>query len=374
MPIPSLDLHDRLAGHGFRFFTGVPCSYLKHLINQVLADPKARYVPAANEGTALGIAAGAAEAGQRPVVMIQNSGFGNLINPLTSLSLIYRIPTLLMISMRAFQFPDGELDEPQHRIVGSKLTGMLDQLDVPYAVMPDDPAALTDVLANAATVVDQGGVFALLVVRNAIKGPSKAPEPAAAAYPLSRVEAIRMVAEHLGEDDAVVATTGMVGRELFGVADRPGNFYMQGSMGHALPIGLGVALAGRPDRRVVVLDGDGSAIMHLGTMSTVGAFAPPNLLHVVLDNEAYATTGNQITTSTTTRLDGVAEACGYRWSAFCRDAAEFSAALERAGQGGGPGCIVVKINHETMEKTPRVTTRYEPDETAAIFASFLKEG
>lgn len=373
MPIPAIDLHDRLAGHGFRFFTGVPCSYLKHLINRILADPGAQYVPAANEGTALGIAAGAAEAGRLPVVMIQNSGFGNLVNPLTSLSLIYRIPTLLMISMRAFRLPGGEIDEPQHRIVGAKLTGMLDQLGVPYAVMPDDPAEAWDVLATAAGTVSGGGVFALLVLKDAIKGPSEAPVPQALSYPLSRVDAIRLVAENLGKDDAVIATTGMIGRELFGVADRPGNFYMQGSMGHALPIGLGAALAGRPDRRVVVLDGDGAAIMHLGSMSTVGCFAPANLLHVVLDNEAYATTGNQITTSTTTRLDKVAEACGYHWSAFCRDAAEFSAALAHARGKEGPGCIVVKINHKTMEKTPRVTSRYEPDETASLFASFLKE-
>ncbi len=140
-----------------------------------------------------------------------------------------------------------------------------------------------------------------------------------------------------------MSTTGLLSRELFGQRGLPGSFYMQGSMGHALAIGPGVAL-GRPDRTVFVIDGDGAVLMHMGTMSTVGASAPANLVHVTVDNEAYESTGGQPTTSGGTRLDEVARACGYRSVTCCRDRAALESALSAARSRRGPSFVLGQMD------------------------------
>ena len=369
MPITGFEFCEALKRRDYRFYAGVPCSYFTGVIANALAQPELTYVSAANEGAALAVAAGAAEAGEKPVVLLQNSGFGNLVNPLTSLSLIYRIPSLLFISLRAF---GDEEDEPQHRIIGATLTQLLTAFDIPFHKLPGSLGDFESILAEADATVAQGGVAAILIPKGAIDGECDGSGDTPS-YPLSRIGAIRLVAQQLEPNTAIVATTGKISRELFATMDRAGNFYMQGSMGHAAAIGLGVALAGKPSSRVVVLDGDGAALMHMGTLSTVGHFSPANLLHVVLDNEAYGTTGNQPTTSATARLAEIALACGYRQAAECRNATELAAAIDSSREGGGPSCVVVKINRDEPHSVPRVTSKYSPLETARRFAGFLHD-
>jgi phosphonopyruvate decarboxylase len=166
----------------------------------------------------------------------------------------------------------------------------------------------------------------------------------------------------LGARDVVVATTGYISREVFGRIDRPGNFYMQGSMGHAAALALGVAAAIDERSRVVVIDGDGAALMHLGVLSTIGYVAPPNLIHVVLDNEGYTSTGDQPTTSARTDLAQVAAACGYRETFMCLDGNAFGRALKQCFQRSGPAFITCKINSQLTEPLPRVTSSYSPEE------------
>jgi phosphonopyruvate decarboxylase len=360
---------DALAGHGYRLVSGVPCSNLGGLITALSADDRFRYVPAANEGAALAVAAGAWLGGRRAAVALQNSGLGNLVNPLASLSLPYAVPTLLIVSMRAY--PDPATDEPQHRMMGLRTARILDALDVQHAALRGDPALLDGLLAEADAAVEARRCFAILVERGAVEGVRPGRTGAAAAPGLpSRLEAIEVLAEALTGDEAVVATTGLTSRELASVRDRPANFYMAGSMGHAAAIGLGLALQ-RPERRVVVLDGDGAVLMHMGTLSTVGSHAPPNLVHVVLDNGAYGSTGDQPTTSSSTDLAMVARACGYRAAWCCADLQQLGATLPRALVEPGPVFVLGRISTAVRELAPRVTVLEGLDTVAARFRDAL---
>jgi phosphonopyruvate decarboxylase len=349
-----------LKERNYRFFAGVPCSYFKHAIDELADDPALTYVAAVNEGAALALCAGAATAGTKAACILQNSGFGNMVNPLTSLSRIYRIPTLIFISLRAY--PDWTKDEPQHRVMGEVLTGLLDVLQVPFWTVPREPIAFAATLAEADRVVEAGGVAALLVEKDTVAGEER-PTPVSD-RPLSRMEAIRIIAEEAPPDAVTVSTTGMISRELFAAADRPKNFYMQGSMGHAVAMGLGLALGAPPGTPIVVLDGDGAALMHMGSMATVAERAPRRFLHVVLDNEAYGTTGNQMTASTVARLEAVAAACGYARVGRCDDAAGLRALVGELRATHGPTCLLVKVNRREVDKIPRITSRYTTEDTA----------
>lgn len=367
--IDGAALADALSAAGCRIVSGVPCSHLAGLIRALEDDPRFRYVPAANEGAALAIAAGAWLGGGTPAVLLQNSGLGNLVNPLASLSAPYRIPALLLVSMRAH--PDPERDEPQHRVMGARTAAILDALGVRHAPLPAEPEALGDAFALALDELAARRSFAFLVEAGTVAGCAP---PAAGDDPsLSRLEAIRVVAAHLSDREAVVATTGLAGRELMSVSERSANFAMAGSMGHAVAIGLGIAI-GQPERRVVVLDGDGALLMHAGSLSTVGHERPPNLVHVVLDNGTYDSTGGQRTTSANTDLVVMALACGYRAAHNCRDADELGTVFARALSEPGPVFIRAAIGAAPGPPAPRVTARGSLDSQAAAFRAALAAG
>jgi phosphonopyruvate decarboxylase len=362
-PTAQPQLHARdfvrvLQERGYRFFAGVPCSYFKHAIEELSTDPRLSYVGAVNEGAALGLCAGATIAGTKSACLLQNSGFGNLVNPLTSLSVPYRIPTLLFISLRAY--PDSTKDEPQHRLMGERLTDLLDALEVPFWTVPRDSAAFAEVLEQADDKISAGGVAAMLIEKRTLCGEKKlAP---ASKRPLSRTESIGIIAQELPKNAIVISSTGMISRELLAAADRSQNFYMQGSMGHAMSMGLGIALAA-PDSRVVVIDGDGSVLMHMGGMATIAECVPRHLTHIVIDNEAYGTTGNQSTASSVARLDLVADACGYVRAALCDDATSLRGLMRELCAIEGPTCLVVKVNRHEADNIPRITTQYSPEQT-----------
>jgi phosphonopyruvate decarboxylase len=327
---------DALAGIGVRFVSGVPCSYFSAPLQLIDTHPDLTYVPAANEGGALAAAAGAQLAGTGSAVLIQNSGFGNLINPLTSLLLPYRIPVLIVMSMRGW--PSATAGEPQHRIMGKVVPSWLRTIDVPFAELTAGGPKVTDVFDRAGQHLQQGDPVVLLVGKGAIEA---APAPRTAPPPgITSTTLVTTVLEQLSSDEPVLSTTGYLSRALFQAGDRPGNFYMQGSMGHVSAVALGVALQ-HPTQRVVALDGDGAALMHLGTFAAVGGAAPSNLVHIVFDNGGYESTGGQPVPAAVD-FAAVAAACGYRTTLTADDEPGLRDTVKRALSAPGPVLLTVR--------------------------------
>ncbi len=374
---------------GFDFFSGVPCSFLTPLINSAIGDPAIRYLGAASEGEAVAIAAGAWLAGRATVVMCQNSGLGNMINPLTSLNWPFRIPTLLIVTLRGEPGPgDSTRDEPQHELMGRITTRLLDDIGVPSAEFPDREAAIAPGLdAARANMAETDLPYALILRQGGLAAASldqvaPAPRPIGQYHDLSvggarptRFAALRRILDLVPEEAALIATTGKCGRELFTLADRPQNFYQVGSMGCAGAMGLGVAMNVR--RPVVVLDGDGAALMKLGALATIGAPGgapggarePENLVHLVLDNGVHDSTGGQATVSASVDFARVALACGYRRAATCDSIEGLARALPEALAAPGPALIHLRVMPGSIEKLGRPTIA--PPEVARRFRAFL---
>jgi phosphonopyruvate decarboxylase len=307
---------------GFLLYTGVPCSYLKPFINCVIGTSELTYIGAANEGEAVAIASGAELAGARAVVMFQNSGFGNAVNPLTSLNMIFRIPVLVIVTWRGE--PGGDHDEPQHQLMGEITPRLFDLMRIPWEMFPRSEEEIGPVLDRAVRhMVDTGTPYGLLMSKD-----SAAPHPLARpinprlqlapvpdrknwpSHRPSRREALKVVQEATRPSDAIIGTTGYIGRTLFALDDRPNQLYLVGSMGCASSLALGLATV-QPRRRIIVIDGDGAALMHLGALATIGYERPSNLIHLVLDNEMHESTGGQSTVSHSISFSAIAAACGY---------------------------------------------------------------
>jgi phosphonopyruvate decarboxylase len=319
---------------GFHWYAGVPCSFLTPFINYVLQDSALHYLSMANEGDAVALIAGVALAGDaraphgRGVAMMQNSGLGNAVSPLTSLTWTFRLPLLLIVTWRA---QPGVADEPQHALMGPITPDMLKIMEIPWELFPTESELIGPALDRAIAHMDQTGrPYALVMQKGSVAAyPLKpglgviqsrsggtppaiaaARDTAADARP-SRRDALRaVVAQTSPESTVLLASTGFCGRELYAIDDRPNHLYMVGSMGCVLPLALGLALA-RPDIRVIALDGDGAALMRLGAFATVGAYGPPNLWHLLLDNGVHDSTGGQATVSPRISFAMMAAACGY---------------------------------------------------------------
>jgi phosphonopyruvate decarboxylase len=351
---------------GYRWYAGVPCSFLTGLINHVSTDPALTYVSSANEGDAVAAAAGAWVGGQRSIALMQNSGLGNAVSPLTSLTHVFRIPVLLLVTVRG---EPGVADEPQHALMGRITPALLDTMEIPWVYLPDSPQALAQSLAQAdASFAERERPYALLV-RKGRFAPCKptpvveAPPRAAHATPRStwrspttarpsRIQALERVARLVPErKNVIIATTGYTGRELYTLGDHAHQLYMVGSMGCASSFGLGLALT-RPDLRVVVLDGDGAALMRMGNLATIGAYHPPNLLHVLLDNEVHDSTGSQATVARDISFAAIAAACGYAEILEGDDLSLLDEALQRRNVIG-PMFVHLKIAPGVAATPPR---------------------
>ena len=304
---------------GFDFWAGVPCSFLTPFINYTIGDDSLTYISAANEGDAVAAATGAALGGHRAVAMMQNSGLGNAVSPLTSLTYVFRLPVLIYVTLRGE--PGGRPDEPQHELMGAVTTEMLDLMRIPWRFFPTDEAEIDATLDAAVEHMEREQRPYALVMRYGSVAPhalKSVPEPrpiAPSAVPHSgpvcqRAAVLQALQSQLTDRDVLITTTGYTGRELYSIGDRPNQLYMVGSMGCASSLGLGLALA-RPDLRVFVVDGDGAALMRLGAMACIGYERPPNLVHVLLDNQVHESTGAQSTLAHSVDFGSIAMACGY---------------------------------------------------------------
>lgn len=311
--IAPKDFIETLSAGGVEFYAGVPDSLLKNLCAYITDSmPCEQNIIAANEGNAVGLAAGYHLAtGKVGCVYMQNSGEGNAINPLLSLmdADVYRIPLLLIIGWRG---EPGVHDEPQHVKQGKVTLSLLEAMGIPYSVL--DANWHTQVSDALQTIRSTHGIYALIVRKGTFSNYALH-NSVSHDWSMSREEAIKIVVDNLRADDVVVSTTGMISRELFEYREAKSqghshDFLTVGSMGHASQIALGIALQ-KPDRRVVVFDGDGALLMHMGGMAVIGDYNPANLVHIVFNNGAHDSVGGQPTVGQKIDVEAIAKAVGY---------------------------------------------------------------
>ena len=362
---------------GIDFFTGVPCSFLTPLMNAVISDREARYVGATSEGEAVAIAAGAWCAGRETVVMFQNSGLGNAVNPLTSLNHPFAIPTLVIATWRG---EPGVKDEPQHELMGQITSQLLALAGVHGEPFPLAAADIEPVLSRAiAHMRATGQPVGLVQPKGAIaprpldearvepgtarcagrlrrRGEPAAPHGRAGAAARQAARKRRPCRHHRPYRARALHPSGPCGPSL-----------LRRLHGGASAIGLGAAL--NCECEIAVLDGDGAALMKLGNMATIGAEAPARYTHVLLDNGRHLSTGGQATVSAHVDFASVAAACGYRFAARASGLAEAGAALDAALAVPGPRFVHVKVAAEEVAGLGRPTVA--PRDVARRFRAHL---
>jgi len=338
-----------LAERDITFYAGVPDSLLKDFCAYVTDHvDESHHVITANEGNAVALSAGHyLGTGHPGLVYLQNSGLGNTLNPLLSLNdpEVYGLPVLLMIGWRGE--PDVK-DEPQHIKQGRITPALLDVMDIPWQILDSSTADIETKIDTVMNHMLNRSVPAALLVRKGSFAPYTLRKNPQSNYPLSREQAIQQLIEQLDSRDLVVATTGMPARELYELrmarGDGIGNdFLTVGSMGHAVSIALGLACS-QPKRRVICLDGDGSVLMHMGSLAIVGQSRQENLIHVVLNNGAHDSVGGQSTCAFVINLAGVARACGYREVLVAEEPQEIGQAFANLLLKKGPSLLEIRIN------------------------------
>ena len=370
---------EKLKENGIDCFAGVPDSLLKNICAYITDHCDALHnIIAANEGAAVGLAAGHYLATGKPAcVYMQNSGEGNIINPLASLTdhEVYNIPVLLLIGWRG---RPGVHDEPQHVKQGKVTTGLLNVMGVNYEVLSKEEDKAEKQIAKAIKALQNKEVFALVIEKNTFED-YNLQSVEKNDLTMSREEAIQTVAAALGEKDCIVSTTGMISRELFEyrAAMNQGHerdFLTVGSMGHASQIALGIAMA-KPDRKVWCFDGDGATIMHMGSMAIVAQKAPANYVHVVFNNGAHDSVGGQPTVGLKIDLPAVAKAVGYAqtYSVSTKEDLEnlLTSSFLHQPSFDGPVLIEIRVKKGNRKDLGRPTTT--PIQNKEALMDFLKK-
>ena len=368
---------EALRQKGIDCFAGVPDSLLKNICAYITDHFDARHnIIAANEGAAVGFAAGHYLAtGQPACVYMQNSGEGNIINPLASLTdrEVYNIPVLLLIGWRG---RPGVHDEPQHVKQGKVTTGLLNVMGVNYEVLSKEEDKAAKQIEKAAVALRNNEVFALVIEKDTFDE-YKLQNVNVNDLTMTREEAIQTVASALSSKDVIVSTTGMISRELFEARTAWGqgderDFLTVGSMGHASQIALGIALE-KTDRRVWCFDGDGATIMHMGSMAIVASKKPANYIHVVFNNGAHDSVGGQPTVGLAIDLPAVAKALGYSAAFSVSTIQELQSQLSifNSQFSEGPVLIEVKVKKGNRKDLGRPTTT--PIENRDALMQFLKK-
>lgn len=368
---------EALRQKGIDCFAGVPDSLLKNICAYITDHFDASHnIIAANEGAAVGFAAGHYLAtGQPACVYMQNSGEGNIINPLASLTdrEVYNIPVLLLIGWRG---RPGVHDEPQHVKQGKVTTGLLNVMGVNYEVLSKEEDKAAKQIEKAVSALRNNEVFALVIEKDTFDE-YKLQNVNVNDLTMTREEAIQTVASALSSKDVIVSTTGMISRELFEARTAWGqgherDFLTVGSMGHASQIALGIALE-KTDRRVWCFDGDGATIMHMGSMAIVASKKPANYIHVVFNNGAHDSVGGQPTVGLAIDLPAVAKALGYSAAFSVSTIQELKSQLSILNSqfSEGPVLIEVKVKKGNRKDLGRPTTT--PIENRDALMQFLKK-
>lgn len=340
-------LLDELVQFGIVFYTGVPDSLMKNFLLYLDGQSnRVIHVPAANEGGAIGLAAGHYLSTRKcPLVYMQNSGMGNALNPLVSLAdrEVYSIPVLLLIGWRG---EPGTSDEPQHVKQGRITLDLLNVLEIPYEILPPEEDAAGEIIERSFENATKMSAPAALIARKSVfsGGPSgKSPEPP---YTMSRENALSLVVGALEEDAVFVSTTGKLSRELYEYRTNSGgtcsDFITVGSMGHVSQIALGVAM-GSGERPVYCLDGDGSSIMHMGGLTVAGTSGLENFKHIIFNNGVHDSVGGQSTRGFSVDLLSVAKAAQYRSAFYAENEVRLREELTNLKLAKGPAILEIRI-------------------------------
>ena len=365
-----------LKEYGMDFYAGVPDSLLKNICAYITDNlPPEQNIIAANEGGAMGIAAGYhLSTGKVAVVYMQNSGEGNIINPLASLTdkEVYNIPVLLVIGWRG---RPGVKDEPQHVKQGKVTTGLLNTMGINYSILPkDEEGAARQIRIAAEYMKATNECYALVIEKDTFED-YKLQHAMPSSLTLSREEAIRTVASTIEDKACIVSTTGMISRELFEARTawnqgHERDFLTVGSMGHASQIALGIALQ-KPERRVYCFDGDGASIMHMGNMAITASMKCKNYVHVVFNNGAHDSVGGQPTVGLQIDLCAVAKALGYESACSVENLEDLHTTLRQLKDAEGPVFLQVRVKKGNRKDLGRPTTT--PIQNKEALMAFLKD-
>ncbi|MFF2155020.1 phosphonopyruvate decarboxylase [Paenibacillus chitinolyticus] len=344
---------------GYSFFSGVPCSFLKNLINYAINE--CDYVAAANEGDAVAIASGAYIGGKKSVVLMQNSGLTNAVSPLTSLNYPFRIPLLGFVSLRG---EPGIPDEPQHELMGRITTQMLDLMEVEWQYLSKDFEEAKKQLIQADEHIARNRPFFFVVKKGTFDKVQLRDQPTSIQLNQfrqhahtdhqmpTRYEALSAINSMKDGNTVQLATTGKTGRELYEIEDADNNLYMVGSMGCISSLGLGLALS-QPNKDIVVIDGDGSLLMRMGSLATNAYYHPANMVHILLDNNAHESTGGQSTVSHSIHFIDIAASCGYTNSVHVHSLEELQAFLQEWKVNKGLTFVLLRISKHSKDQLAR---------------------
>ena len=377
MMVDVKKVYDTFIAKGVDFFTGVPESVLQSICAYITDyTPKEKNIIAANEGAAVGIAAGYYLASNKiPLVYMQNSGLGNAVNPLLSLvdERVYKMPMLFMVGWRG---EPGVKDEPQHKKQGEVTIGLLEAMGISFTILDDQEELALQQIERAVDQVRNECIPHVLVIRKGVFGKYKLQNQMRNDYPLSREDALKIVVNHLDEHDIVVSTTGKLSRELFEYREILGqghakDFLTVGSMGHASSIALGIALE-KKGRNVFCFDGDGAFIMHMGAISSVGDLSPVNYKHIIFNNGVHESVGGQPTVAFKLDIPVIAKACGYKHVFVAKTEMEVLKDLTEMKGLEGPVLLEICVKIDSRENLGRPTT--SPIENKNDFMNYLKNG
>ena len=368
--------YELLKENGTGFFTGVPDSLLKSFCAYLTDTAGSKnHIIAANEGCAVGLAAGHYFAtGRVPLVYMQNSGLGNTVNPLLSLAdrEVYSVPLLLVIGWRG---EPNVHDEPQHIKQGRVTCSLLDAMEIPYCILSDEEAEAKVQLEKVYSHIKASSSPYAVVVRKGIFDSYKLKTNEAVPAEMNREEAIEKIVLNAPSNACFVSTTGMASRELYELRDKHGqghakDFLTVGSMGHASQIALGIALT-KEDKTVFCIDGDGAAIMHLGGLTAIGSQRPKNMVHIVLNNGAHDSVGGQPTVGRKINLCAVAQACGYDKVVSVKTLEELQSRLKELCTNSGSVFIEVLMSKGARADLGR--PKSSPIENKKAFMEFLEK-
>lgn len=359
--IESKEFYQNLQKYGINFFAGVPDSLLKDFCAYITDTvPENNNIIAANEGSAIALAAGYHLATSKiGLVYMQNSGFGNTINPLLSLvdPDVYNIPILLLIGWRG---EPGKKDEPQHVKQGKKTIQLLQTLDIPYTVMDSHTELTEEVVKNAYQYMANNSAPFALVVSEGSFNPYSLQKKIKTDFELNRESAIQTIIDLLQKDDIIISTTGKTSRELFEYREKSHqghgrDFLTVGSMGHASQIAMAIALS-KPDRVVFCFDGDGAAIMHLGSLAIIGNSNAKNFKHIIINNGSHDSVGGQPTVGYSINFNTIALGCCYKYAYTVDTLLELKRVFPEFYATDGPSLLEIRVNKGARNELGRPTT------------------